>query len=371
MPDAGNQRKPKANIESVLAEFDGKKDTLLSFCETTKILMEQFLQDAKIQFQSVQARIKKREKLKAKYLDPRKNYEQLDDITDQVALRIITYYEDEVDRVADTIRREFEIDPNRSVDKRETEPDKFGYYSLNFICKYSRGRVALGEYKKFADVWCEIQITSILRHAWSEIEHPWYDLKDAFPPTIKRRFARMAALLEIAESEFLSLRKIQADYQQSVGLQVEANVADIPVDVVSIRSFIEQEPLVAEIDRSIAAKLGRTLSPDLPDQSVQQRSRSALLAGMKKIQDIRDALAKYGTVLPEFAHRCREELWSSYRKNPSYVGGVCIYNLSMFLVSVQGSAAIREFLTAYGFTVTWDIDRQAAIAQEIRKQLPS
>jgi putative GTP pyrophosphokinase len=213
MANSEHQEHSKANVDQVLLEFDGKRDVLIVFAEKTRGLIQAFLEDGKIRYQSIQARVKNREKLRRKYVDETKNYAGLNDITDQVAFRVITYYEDEVDRVAEIIKREFDVDSARSIDKRETEPEKFGYYALNYVCKYNGQRESQTEYRKYAGIFCEIQIVSILRHAWSEIEHPWYDLKPAYPATIKRRFARMAALLEIAESEFLNLRQIQSDYR--------------------------------------------------------------------------------------------------------------------------------------------------------------
>lgn len=361
MAASHNQQTP---IDQVLAEFDGKKDVHVAFCERTKSLVEELLKDAGIRYQSVQARVKTRDKLKEKYIDPKKNYKGLNDITDQVAVRVITYYEDEVDRVAEIIAREFVIDP-RSVDKRETEPEKFGYYALNYVCKYSTGRVSHVEYKKFADVYCEIQITSILRHAWSEIEHPWYDLKDAFPDDIKRRFARMAALLEIAESEFLSLRKIQSDYMQSVAVQVETGVPDIPVDAVSMRTFIEQESLVSEVDKSIALVVGVSFSETLPDSAVETRSAAAKAAGMTKLQEVRDSLEKYKADIPEFVRRCLQDVWSPNPPGTHAARGLCIYQLSQFLVSVKGTNETIEFLRMFQLDRTIDVARQVAIAQEL------
>jgi hypothetical protein len=83
---------------------------------------------------------------------PKKNYRQLDDITDQAGLRIITYYEDEVDLVAKAIKREFEIDSENSIDKREIDAEKFGYYALNCVCRYSDTRTRHVEYRDFGGV---------------------------------------------------------------------------------------------------------------------------------------------------------------------------------------------------------------------------
>ena len=174
----------KAEVEAVLAEFDAREDMLAAFCARTKGLIEASLQDAGIRCQSVQFRVKTKKKLREKYLDPAKNYKRLDDITDLAGLRIITYYEDEIDQVAEVIKREFDVDLQNSVDKRQVEPDRFGYSALNYICRHLSKRTSDVEYKRFAGNCCEIQITSVLRHAWSEIEHEWYDLKEAYPENV-------------------------------------------------------------------------------------------------------------------------------------------------------------------------------------------
>lgn len=364
MTPKGNQDPPKQDIKIVLAEFESKKQSLTTFCDRTRDLIEQILLEANIPFQSVQSRVKSKEKLKQKYLDPEKNYTQLADITDQAGLRVITYYEDEVDNVVEKLKQEFDIDEKNSVDRRETEPDKFGYYALNYVCKYPSRRTSQLEYKKFADVWCEIQVTSILRHAWSEIEHPWYDLKRAYPDDIRRRFARMAALMEIAEREFLDLRKIRSDYQRSLDVRVAANVPNIPVDAVSLRSFIEHEPLVAKIDKSLSAIIRRDISGSYSDQSLSTITKAAHFAGLETLQQIEEYLKKHESDVPRFVSRCMEEIWSA-PFDTDLPPGVSIYQLTQLLLSNRGVAALSEFLETLKVKHNVDLSRQALIAREI------
>lgn len=353
----------KADVEAVLAEFDGRKDQLKAFCEKTKGLIEACLEDAGIRFQSVQARVKSREKLREKYLNPKKNYTQLDDITDLAALRIITYYEDEADRAAEIIRREFEIDSANSVDKRETEPDRFGYHALNFVCCHSCTRAQDVEYKKLAGVRCEIQITSILRHAWSEIQHDWYDLRDAYPDNIKRRFARMAALLEIAESEFLEIRNRRADYERSVALQVEARVADLPVDPVSLKPFLAQGSPTEASDEAIALLLDGILS-ETTDQNIELLSTVANIAGLTTLERLREALQTYGVGVLEFVKRCRH-LW--YRTPQSRIPrGSSIFYLSIMLVVAKPGDEIFKLAEQTGYKTSPEKTAvERPIAQEI------
>ena len=148
---------------------------------------------------------------------------------------------------------------------------------------------------------------SILRHAWSEIQHDWYDLRDAYPDSIKRRFARMAALLEIAESEFLEIRNKRAEYERSVALQVEAKVADLPVDRVSLKSFLAQSLPTETSDEAIARLLDGILTENT-DQNIELLSRVANIAGLTTLERLRESLKTYGMGVLEFVKRCRH-LW--------------------------------------------------------------
>ena len=133
--------------------------------------------------------------------------------------------------VAKEISKEFTIDRENSLDKRQTEPDRFGYRAINYVCTHHPKRAADIMYKEFAAENCEIQITSILSHGWSEIEHDWYDLKENYPNEIKRRFYRLTALLELAEAEFIDLRNSRIQLQKSVTVRVEANILDLSIEL--------------------------------------------------------------------------------------------------------------------------------------------
>jgi hypothetical protein len=98
------------------------------------LTIEASLDDAGIQYQSVQIRVKSKKKLKEKYLDPTKKYEKLDDITDLAGLRVITYYEDEVDRVAEVIKKEFLLTGRiRSTREKLNRTDSATLRSITYV----------------------------------------------------------------------------------------------------------------------------------------------------------------------------------------------------------------------------------------------
>ena len=95
-------------------------------------LLETCLREASIRPHSVNGRVKEEKSLEAKLKRANKNYTSLDQITDICGIRIITYFSEEVDKVARLIEGEFAVDSANSVDKRVfTDPDRFGYASLH------------------------------------------------------------------------------------------------------------------------------------------------------------------------------------------------------------------------------------------------
>lgn len=236
-------------VDEVLAEFNHRRDHFEELRGTTRQLIETILKQEVITIQSVQARVKKKEKIKSKYCDPEKDYKCLDDILDIVGFRIITYYSDKIDQIAQIIGREF-AERGPREDKRKGKPDSFGYSAIHFDCAYSPARSKIAEYKRFASDRFEIQVTTILGHAWAEMQHPWYD--ESKPPSEEmRRFYRLAAVLELAEQEFLQIRTQKENRERIASVRVEAKAPGIPISADSIKALVEQ-PHIEEFDRRLA-----------------------------------------------------------------------------------------------------------------------
>ena len=99
----------------------------------------------------------------AKYDNP------IEQITDKAAVRITTYFLETVDVVLNVIDKEFDV--LERVDKASSEPDRLGYQSIHYLVQYLPSRAGLPEYRRFSDLVVEVQVRTILQHAWAEIEH--------------------------------------------------------------------------------------------------------------------------------------------------------------------------------------------------------
>ncbi|HEV7673377.1 MAG TPA: RelA/SpoT domain-containing protein [Candidatus Angelobacter sp.] len=158
--------------QQILKEYDAGISLFGDFKASCQRLVAELLRLEGVTVHSVHARVKERPKLQEKLGREGKNYRSLKDVTDIIGVRVITHFEDEVDKIGALIEREFVIDTDKSVDKRKLlDPDRFGYLSLHYICSLSQDRIRLAENRRFRELACEIQIRSILQHAWAEIEH--------------------------------------------------------------------------------------------------------------------------------------------------------------------------------------------------------
>lgn len=219
----------------------------------TEILAEIFQQN-KINLYSVTSRIKSRESLERKLNNPANNYLLLTDVTDVAGIRITTYFEDDVKRIADLLELEFQIDTANSIDKKALlDPDRFGYLSMHHIVSLSDDRCKFTEYQRYKNLKIEIQTRSILQHAWAEIEHDLgYKSEQGVPANIRRRFSRLAGILELADQEFIAIRDELKTYELEVTEKIKKEPQDVAIDLASLRAFVSSSQIVKKIDLKIS-----------------------------------------------------------------------------------------------------------------------
>lgn len=249
--------KPSTSKQEILEDFKLKKDLLKKYSAKVEGLIGELLIDKSIPTHQISVRVKEYDSL-AKKLDKKAGkYLTLNEVTDIVGIRIIVYLENEVDFVAAVIDKEFIIDKENSIDKRKSKVDSFGYKSLHYVVSLNEQRCKLTEYKRFKDLKAEIQIRSVLQHAWAEIEHDLgYKGANEIPEQHKRTFHRIAAQLETADLEFVRLKKDLDDYEQILPKDIVAKPEEVLIDKASLKSYLDKSVLVADIDQKIATAIG-------------------------------------------------------------------------------------------------------------------
>lgn len=230
--------------EKILKQFDESNSLYYGFGERCKGIIRELIVDNSISSHQITSRIKNRDSLSKKIDSKKDKYSDLSDITDICGIRIITYLESDVNRIAEILEKEFQVDPINSVDKRKLKTDQFGYKSLHYVVSLNKQRLAVSENKKFDGLKLEIQIRSILQHAWAEIEHDLgYKGEIAIPESFKRSFNRLAALLETADIEFDRLKLDLSKYEIKVTEDIKTQPDEVLIDQASITSFVKQNSI--------------------------------------------------------------------------------------------------------------------------------
>lgn len=168
--------------------------------------VEDTLTDAGVNFDGVVARVKSWDSLAVKaqkrradgslsYPDPWR------DIHDILGVRVTVLHSNEIPVVLDILGGEFNV--LRSVDKaQETKVSGgFGYGSHHLVVEVPPECEGLEVY---AGVDFEVQIRTVLQHAWAEFEHDIrYKRGGAVTdPQVDRAFTLAAGLIELADQQF-------------------------------------------------------------------------------------------------------------------------------------------------------------------------
>lgn len=277
-------------ISRLMDEHASLLPTLKALEDELHTALGHLVDDIRGGIHTITCRIKSPSSLAGKLARPDRTYHHLTDITDLVGVRIVTYFEDSIREIAERVEHHFTVDLERSVDKRrQQELDRFGYRSLHYICAPPHNFFPRHHLEPVPELRFEIQLRTILQHAWAEIEHDLgYKAGAAIPASSRRRFSRLAGLLELADQEFLSIKQELRRYEREVATSIASGPNSVALDRISLMAFLD-DPSVREADAEVARLLDHdtTHHPFFPDYLVDMLS----LVGLESIDEVEHAVA--------------------------------------------------------------------------------
>lgn len=197
-----------------------------AFAETVRfILKKAFLAAESLpRPQSIQYRAKEIESLRRRLAEEGKLSTQTLELDrrDLAGVRIIFYTNNDVSRFIQSslIHDNFEIEPDSTKIYHPT-PEKQGdqYRGIHYTVRLRDDRIRLPEYAQFSDLRCEIQIQTILGHAWAETSHDILyknkmgnDFGARAMANLKRRFDRIADKYLVPAG--YEMQKAQQDFEE-------------------------------------------------------------------------------------------------------------------------------------------------------------
>jgi putative GTP pyrophosphokinase len=163
-------RRPKAaTVAAIVTEYHERALEYYDFVVAMRNILVSLLDQRGFKYQ-ISQRLKTVESIREKIgrnTGRGKVYRRLADVEDVAGIRIVFLLESDKRRFLAALYSEL----TRGRLTLETHRKISGYRATHVLARLGRKRLSLHEYRRFAGIKCEIQLTSALYHAWSEIEH--------------------------------------------------------------------------------------------------------------------------------------------------------------------------------------------------------
>jgi len=217
--------------------YRDNSDTYLKLGSVVESTLTSLLGAQKVSHLSVSYRLKSLPSLLRKVES--KNYSKIDQITDCLGVRIILFLDSDVERTNSIVSDAFEVDKVRSINKSdELDENKIGYRSTHHICSMGPDRLVLPELSPYAGISFEVQVRTVLQHAWAEIEHDRiYKFSGDLPKSFRRRINLLSGTLELIDREFSNLSREIDETQSALIFDPHHSVAD--EDEITSQTFLE------------------------------------------------------------------------------------------------------------------------------------
>ncbi|WP_050808462.1 GTP pyrophosphokinase [Collimonas fungivorans] len=201
------------------ADYENSLPTYQRAAKNIREAIELFLGQIDLQPLAVLSRVKDFESFAEKV--QRKNYsDPFTQTTDFVGIRVVLYFSKDIEKVEKKLQSEFNVlESENKSDKFEA--NEFGYRSHHLLIKIPAAWAATPNYRDLGDVAIEVQLRTVMMHAWAEIEHKLqYKSKDQVPKNLQRRLFLLSAKVEEADDQFEQLEIEIRKYRKTIADKV-------------------------------------------------------------------------------------------------------------------------------------------------------
>ena len=284
-------------IAEAVEWYKANYELYAKLAQTAASLIEEALEAANIPYHSVVWRTKtissyEKKALARGFLEPRRQ------IRDMSGIRVITFVQSDANAACRVLEQLFPVQET----EKKTAPSHngFGYRSVHYLACLAPDHVDCPENDTLRNLPFEIQVRTLLQNAWAEIEHDRnYKFEGTLPPELQRRFAMVAAVLELADREFESIAGAIDGYVMSIKAQAAQGNLNIPINTTSLREYLVSR---------LAALTPLPLTPRFATRrDAEEIVRELLGMGI-------DTLSKLDEIIPsDFISRARRHLESQNR----------------------------------------------------------
>ena len=343
----------KSKIEEAVEWYTSNLPVYKKLAIRVESIIKEKLKQENINYHSVTSRAKelteyKEKAAKEKYKDPK------NEIVDMAGIRVITYLDSEAQKVAEILKLSFTFFKEHSMDKSDQlGTDKVGYRSIHFVCCLNEAACNVAANNEFAGIKFEIQVRTILQHAWAEFEHDRnYKLRNGvvLPKELVRRLKIVAGNLELIDWTFEQLASSITNYTLDIRKKTFEGDFSTKISSPSLMVYLRQEfdqlvkqglkPIILNDFKVITElsimgidnleKLKNAIPTDFIEKSIEYQCLDTYRTALRDIMIIRDAKLYF--------EKAWQESW--YDLIPESINLFRHYNVP-----------IDEYITKYGLNL--------------------
>lgn len=207
--------KNNQNPQKLRIEFESRRPTFQRAAENIAEAISLLLERVDLKPLAVTQRVKTFGSFAEKVT--RKNYDKpFEQNTDFVGIRVICYLPHDADAAVKTLKKEFDV--IESINKSESlEPNEFGYRSHHLLLKVPSTWENTPNYQGLRGTPIEVQIRTLMMHAWAEIEHKLqYKSTSQVPRELQRKLFLLSGKVEEVDSQFQELVSDVTEYRKRI-----------------------------------------------------------------------------------------------------------------------------------------------------------
>ena len=268
----------------ILEEYREKHATYERLLDVVKDALAESIKSSNLYINAIEGRVKTEDSLMGKLERKAGKYRNLMDLTDILGVRVITFYSDEVDKIAALVGKVFEIDWENSIDKRKLHDiHSFGYSSLHYICRVPKSMLFDEKCPELNEIRFEVQMRSALQHVWSVLDHDTgYKSGIEVPKEYLRNLNRLAGMLELVDEQFCQIRTGINNYRRLVQTLVSSGKFDeVTLDGDSFRNYLDLRPF-----DGLNSRIASINQAEVHETSLFVFLKIFLFLGLKTLGDI-------------------------------------------------------------------------------------
>jgi ppGpp synthetase/RelA/SpoT-type nucleotidyltranferase len=229
-----------AHRKAAVEQYSRQQSLCRDFAEVVSDILTDAIKSRGLRVNAIQYRAKELESFGKKSITPAeqsstepKYRNPLADITDLAGVRVITFFPRTVDEVGQCVQAEFDVIERVDHTATAQREERLGYQSVHYLVRLGNNRNRLSEYRRFEGLVAEVQVRTVMQHAWAEIEHDIrYKSKSSIPLA--------AGLLEIADREFQAIQAEDASLRAAAKTLInEGRLDEVEVTADALHTYLD------------------------------------------------------------------------------------------------------------------------------------